>query len=231
MNQISDVMVIAPHPDDPEFGIAGTVAKWTLSGKKVIYVICTNGDKGTIDPDMKPEVLTKIRQEEQIAAAKVLGVTQVIFLGYPDQGLEETPEFRKEIVRQIRIFQPEIVATNDPYRKYLLHRDHRITGQVVLDAVYPFARDYLAYPDLAAQGYKPHKVTEVLTWGTDEPNYWSDITETFHLKFSALRCHVSQVGTRDSTQMQAWLKERAMKAAKGKGFELAEEFHRTEIWM
>jgi LmbE family N-acetylglucosaminyl deacetylase len=231
MNRKADVMVIAPHPDDPEFGIAGTVAKWTLSGKQVVYVICTDGDKGTSNPDMKPEVLTKIRHEEQIAAAKVLGVTQVIFLGYPDQGLEETSEFRKEIVRQIRIFQPEIVATNDPYRKYLLHRDHRITGQIVLDAVYPFARDYLAYPDLATQGYTPHKVKEVLTWGTDEPNYWSDITETFHLKYSALLCHISQVSNRDSIEMQAWLKERAMKAAKGKGFELAEEFHRTEIWM
>jgi LmbE family N-acetylglucosaminyl deacetylase len=231
MDQKADIMIIAAHPDDPEFGIAGTIAKWTKSGKVVVYVICTNGDKGTIDPEITAETLTKIRQEEQKSAAKILGVSQVIFLGYPDQGLEETSEFRREIVRQIRVFRPDIVATSDPYRKYLLHRDHRIAGQVVLDAVYPFARDHLAYPDLIAQGYQPHKVKEVLTWGTDDPNYWSDITETFPLKSSAIRCHRSQIGNRDASEMLAWLKERAIKAAKGKDFELAEEFHRTEIWM
>jgi LmbE family N-acetylglucosaminyl deacetylase len=231
MTQKADVLIIAPHADDPEFGIAGTVARWTQSGKIVVYVICTNGDKGTSDPDMKPEELIKIRQNEQKAAAKVLGVSQVVFLNYRDQELEETPEFRKEIVRQIRTFKPDIVATTDPYRKYIIHRDHRITGQVVLDAVYPFARDHLAYPDLLAQGFKPHKVKEVLTWGSDEPNYWSDITETFELKIAALQSHHSQVGNRDQGQFIGWLKERAARAAKGKDFKLAEEFHRTEIWM
>jgi LmbE family N-acetylglucosaminyl deacetylase len=231
MTEKADVMIVAAHPDDPEFGIGGTTAKWTKSGKNVVYVICTNGNKGSVNPDIKSEALVQIREEEQKTAAETLGVSKIVFLGYGDQELEDTPDFRKEIVRQIRIFRPDIVATSDPYRKYLVHRDHRITGQVVLDAVYPFARDQLAYPDLFAQGYKPHRVTEVLTWGTDEPNYWSDISATFDLKISAINCHKSQVGNRDPAQLVAWLKERSSKAAKGKGFELAEEFHRTEIWM
>ncbi len=231
MAQKVDILIVGPHADDPEFGISGTVAKWTHDGKKVAYVICTNGDKGTSDINMDPKELVKIRQAEQWEAAKVLGVVDVVFLGYPDQSLEDTPDFRKEIVRQIRIFRPEIVGVPDPYRKYLWHRDHRIAGQVTLDAIYPFARDHLAYPDLFAQGYKPHKVKEILTWGTDDPNYWSDITDTFDIKIKALQCHKSQVGGRNFKEIYDWLKERATKAAKGRGFKLAEEFHRTEIWM
>ena len=226
----ADVLIIGPHADDPEFGISGTVAKWTREGKKVAYVICTNGDKGTSDLKMDPRELVKIREKEQREAAKVLGVTEVVFLGYPDQELEDTAEFRKEIVRQIRIFRPDIVGTTDPYRKYIWHRDHRICGQVVLDAVYPFARDYLAYPDLFAQGYKPHKVKEVWTWGTDDPNHWTDITDTFDIKAKALSCHQSQVGGRGFSGVYDWIKQRATNVAKGRGFKLAEEFHRTEIW-
>ncbi len=227
----ADLLVIAPHTDDAEFGIAGTVVKWVHEGKTVVYVICTNGDKGTSDPNMDMKRLVKIREEEQWAAAKVLGVKDVAFLGFPDQGLEDTIEFRKEIVRQIRNYQPNTVATTDPYRKYIWHRDHRIAGQVVLDAVYPFARDHLAYPDLLAQGYQPHKVKEVLCWGTDDPNYWSDITDTFDTKIAALGCHKSQVGGRDSHRFYEMLKSRAADMAKGQNFKLAEAFHRVEIFM
>ena len=227
----ADILVIGPHADDPEFGIAGTVARWAQEGKKVVYVICTNGDKGTSDIDLAPEKLVKIREEEQREAARVVGALDVVFLGFPDQGLEDTPEFRKEIVRQIRTFQPDIVATTDPYRKYLIHRDHRITGQVTLDAVYPFARDHLAYPDLFAQGYRPHKVKEVLTWGTEDPNYWSDITRTFETKIQALRCHKSQIGNWDFPELYKHLRTKAAEDARGHGFELAEAFHRTEIWL
>ena len=114
-----DVLVISPHPDDAEYGVAGTVARWTREGKKVIYVVCTNGDKGSSNPDMKPEDLVEIRKKEQLAAADVLGVSEVIFLGLRDQGLEETPQFRKQIVRLIRQYRPEIVVTSDPYRRYI----------------------------------------------------------------------------------------------------------------
>ncbi len=224
------VMVVTPHPDDAEFGVAGTVARWTGEGKDVIYVVCTNGDKGTTDPNMKPEELAKIREKEQLAAAKLLGVREVIFLRYPDQTLEDTPEFRKEIVRLIRMYKPETVVTADLYRRYLWHRDHRITSQVTLDAIFPYARDMLSYPDLLEQGLQPHKVKEVLLWGAEEPNYRSNITDTFDIKIAALRCHKSQVVNNPSSEMEGWLRERAKNMAKGEDYELAEAFHRLEIW-
>ncbi|MCD5412512.1 MAG: PIG-L family deacetylase, partial [Dehalococcoidia bacterium] len=118
-------LVVTPHPDDAEYGIAGTVARWTAEGKEVVYAVCTSGDKGTNDVKMGPEELMKTREREQLAAARLLGVREVVFLRYPDQGLEDTPEFRKDIVRLIRRFKPEIVATSDPHRRYIWHRDHR----------------------------------------------------------------------------------------------------------
>jgi len=225
----AQVMVITPHPDDAEFGVAGTVARWTREEKDVIYVVCTNGDKGTSDGNMKPEELAKIREQEQLAAAKLLGVREVIFLRYPDQYLEDTHEFRKELVRLIRMYKPETVVTADPYRRYVWHRDHRITGQVTLDAVFPYARDSLSYPDLLEQGLSPHRVSEVLLWGSEEPNYRSNITDTFDTKIAALRCHESQVGNRPSNEMQERLRQRHSSMAEGEDYELAEAFHRVAM--
>ena len=222
-------MVVSPHPDDAEFGVAGTVARWTREGKRVVYVVCTNGDKGTTDVNMKPEELAKTREKEQMAAAEVLGVSEVIFLRHPDQSLEDTPEFRKEIVRLIRMHRPEVVVTADPYRRYLWHRDHRITGQVTLDAVFPYARDHLAYPDLLAEGLQPHKVKELLFWASEDINYRSDITHTFDIKFAALRCHESQVGHLDMEDFEKRLRQRYQSFAEGENFELAEAFHQVEI--
>ena len=222
------VMVITAHPDDAEFGAAGTVARWIREGKSAIYVVCTNGDKGTSDPNMKPEVLAGIREAEQLDVARLLGLKEVIFLRHPDQGLEETPEFRKEIVRLIRQYRPDTVLTNDPYRRYLWHRDHRITGQVTLDAIFPYARDRLAYPDLLEEGLLPHKVKEVFLWGTEEPNYRSDITSTIDIKIAALRCHKSQLAAHPFSDVEKWIKERAMMMAEGENFELAEAFHWVE---
>jgi len=221
----ADVLVVCPHPDDAEFGIAGTVARWTREGKSVVYAICTKGEKGTSDRNLTPEKLARIREREQKAAARVLGVKEVVFLRYLDQSLEDTPEFRKEIVRLIRQFRPEIVAAPSPYRRYLWHRDHRITGQVVLDAVYPFARDHLAYPDLLAEGLEPHKVKEVWLWAGDETNHHIDITDTFDTKISALRCHKSQV---DIKEAEEWVREWAVAEAEGTSFKLAEGFYRAE---
>ena len=152
----TQMMVVTPHPDDAEFGVAGTVVKWTREGKDVVYVVCTNGDKGTSDVNMVPEELAKTREQEQLAAAKLLGVREVVFLRYPDQSLEDTPDFRKEVVRQIRLYRPDTVVTADPNRRYLWHRDHRITGRVIMDAVFPYSRDYLAYPDLLKAELQPH---------------------------------------------------------------------------
>ena len=225
----AQVMVVTPHPDDAEYGVAGTVARWVREGKEIVYVVCTNGDKGTSDANMKPEELAKIREQEELAAAKLLGVREVIFLRHPDQSLEDTPEFRKEIVRLIRMYRPETVVTADPYRRYVWHRDHRITGQVTLDAVFPFARDHLSYPDLLDEGLQPHKVREILFWASEDPNYRSDITDTFEIKVAALRCHKSQIGPNPSPELEKWLRQRAEAMAEGEDFELAEAFHRVEI--
>ena len=229
MAKPAHVMVVTPHPDDAEFGVAGTVARWTSEGKDVIYVVCTNGDKGTSNPNMKPDELVRIREQEQLAAAKLLGVREVIFLRHPDQSLEDTSEFRKEIVRLIRMYKPETVITADLYRRYIWHRDHRITSQVTLDAVFPYARDFLSYPDLLEEGLQPHKVKEVLLWGADEPNYRTDITDTFDIKIAALRCHKSQISDNPSTELERWLRERHKMLAKGEDYELAEAFYRLEI--
>ncbi|HAZ31406.1 MAG TPA: PIG-L family deacetylase [Dehalococcoidia bacterium] len=222
-------LVVTPHPDDAEYGIAGTVARWTAEGKEVVYAVCTSGDKGTNDVAMDPKELIKTREREQLAAARLLGVREVVFLRYPDQGLEDTPEFRKDIVRLIRKFKPEIVATSDPHRRYVWHRDHRITGRVTLDAVFPYARDHLSYPDLLQEGLKPHAVKEVWCWGPENPNYRSDITETFAVKMAALRCHDSQVGHFPSPEWEDQLCQRYRQLAEEEDFALAEAFHRVEI--
>jgi LmbE family N-acetylglucosaminyl deacetylase len=222
----ADILVIAPHPDDAEFGAAGTVARRVQEGLEAVYAVCTSGDKGTSDRSIIPERLAAIRESEQQAAARALGVREVVFLRYPDQGLEDSPAFRKDIVRLIRRFRPKTVMTCDPYRRYVAHRDHRITGQVVLDAVFPFARDHLAYPDLLQEGLEPHKVRELLCWGSDDANYRCDITATFNLKLEALRCHKSQVREFGIQDLDTWLRSRCSELAGGEPFELAEAFHR-----
>ncbi len=224
------VLVVTPHPDDAEFGVAGSVVHWVKEGKSVVYVVCTNGDKGSSDPDIKPEELARIREEEQKCAARLLGVREVVFLRHPDQSLEDTPEFRKELVRLIRQYRPYTLVTTDPNRRYLWHRDHRIAGRVALDAVFPYARDHLAYPDLLREGLSPHKVKEVLLWGTEDCNLRLDITDSFETKLAALHCHQSQVGDHLSRELEERLRKRARVMAEGELFTLAEAFHRVEVW-
>jgi len=223
----TDILVVAPHPDDIEFGAAGTIARLIQEGKQAVYALCTSGDKGTSDRSITSEQLAAIRESEQQAAAHVIGVREVVFMRYPDQGLEDSPAFRKDIVRLIRRFRPETVMTCDPYHRYVYHRDHRIAGQAVLDAVFPFARDYHAYPDLIQEGLEPHKVKELLFWGSENINYRCDITEAFDLKLEALRCHESQVKEFDIPDLDAWLRSRCSDMATGEPFELAEAFHRA----
>ncbi len=225
----ADILVVVAHPDDAEFGAAGTVAHRIREGKQVVYVVCTSGEKGTSDRTMKPERLAEIREREQEAAARFLGVREVVFLRLPDQGLEDTPDFRKKIVRAIRIYRPGTVVTSDPYRRYIWHRDHRIVGQVTMDAVFPFSRDHLAYPDLLEEGLEPHKVREMLLFGSEDINYRSDITTTFDMKVAALRCHESQMKELNVADLEAWMREWSCSMAEGADCELAEAFHRIEI--
>jgi LmbE family N-acetylglucosaminyl deacetylase len=228
----ADILVITPHPDDAEFGTAGTVANFVRQGKAVVYIVCTNGDKGTDSLDCKPDVLASLREKEQLEAANVLGVKEVIFLRHPDQSLEDTPEFRKEIVRYIRLYRPELVITADPYRRYIWHRDHRIVGRVVLDAVFPYARDIWSYPDLIDEGLMPHKVKEVWLWAPEDKdiNLRSDISQSFDLKVKALKCHKSQIKEPFASEMEKWLCQRAKDMAGEERFKLAEGFHRVEMW-
>jgi len=230
IKKTAQVLVITPHPDDAEFGVAGTVPHWVREGKDVVYVVCTTGDKGTSDTRLNPKELIVMREREQQAAADMLGVREVVFLRYPDQGLEDTPGFRKDLVRVIRKYRPQTVVTADPYRRYIWHRDHRITGQVVLDAIFPFARDHLSYPDLLEDGLAPHKVEEVLFWGSEEPNCCFDISDTVELKLEALRCHSSQMNEIPSIEdLELRLKERYRSMAEGYAFEFGEAFHRVQI--
>lgn len=223
----ADVIVVMPHPDDVESRMGGTVARWTREGKEVIYVVCTNGDKGTSDPNMQPEELAKVREQEQLAAAEMLGVREVIFLRHPDQSLEDTPEFRKEIVRLIRTYRPDTVAVVDSYGRYIDHRDHRIAARVTLDAIFPYAGSTHSYPDLLKEGLQPHRVKEVLICGSRDPNHYIDITDTIEVKIAALRCHKSQVG--DGPRAEEWMRQWAKSSAEGQDYELGEAFNREEI--
>jgi len=228
MSDETYLLVISPHPDDCEFGVAGTAARLSREGKNVVYVICTNGDKGSVDMSLTSEKLVKVREKEELAAAKILGVKEVVFLGWPDQGLEDCDGFRRDLVRVIRRFKPYAVATCDPYRKYMNHRDHRIAGVVAADAVYPFARDHLSYPELLKEGLEPHSVREIWFWGTEDSNFKQDITDTIDLKLEALKCHVSQFGELPP-EMKSRLREFSKMAAKDEKFGYAEAFHRVEL--
>ncbi|OGO05630.1 MAG: hypothetical protein A2Y60_01610 [Chloroflexi bacterium RBG_13_54_9] len=223
-------MVIAPHPDDAEIGCGGTVAKWLAEGWEVVDVICTNGDKGSRDLAMTSERLAAIRENEQLKAAETLGVTKVVWLGHPDGGLEDTPDFRGELVRLIRLYRPDAVFTTDPYRRApYLHRDHRITGTVTLDAVFPYSRDHLFYPEHLAEGLLPHRVREVYLWGSDNLDTFVNITETFDLKIAALRCHASQMGENPGSDFGQRWRERAAQLGQSQGLGLAEAFRRIQF--
>lgn len=227
MTEQTDVMVVTPHPDDAESRMGGSVARWAREGKNVVYVVCTNGDKGTSDPDVPPEDLAELREREQLAAAEVLGVSDVVFLRHPDQELEDSHEFRRDLVRVIRKYRPEIVVTVDPYRGRLDHRDHRMTAQVTLDAVGAYSTSALVYPELLKEGLLPHRVSEIWFCGTSDPNHFIDITDTIDVKIEALRCHDSQVG--ENPHITVWMRTWAQKTAEGLDFEMAEGFHREEI--
>jgi LmbE family N-acetylglucosaminyl deacetylase len=228
MNELTPVLVVTPHPDDAEGGAGGTIARWAAQGHKVVLVVCTNGDKGTSDRSITPEKLAEIREREQRDAAQALGIAEVVFLGFPDQGLEDSSELRERIVRQIRLHRPDTVVTVDPNRMYIRHRDHHVTGRVTLDAVFPYARDHLAYPEHLREGLEPHKVGQVYLWGSEEPDTFLDITDTFQAKRDALYCHVSQVGER-TEEGETRARERHAAIGKKIGAPLAEQFKLIEL--
>jgi len=223
------VMVVTAHPDDSEFGAAGTVAKLVRDGCEVTYVIVTNGSKGSSDRAMTSERLIRIRDEEQRHAARTLGVERVQFLGYEDGEVEDTRDLRRDVSREIRRWRPDLVICQSPNRSYNLgasHRDHRIVGGVVLDCVYPLARDHLAFPELLPD-YEPHKVREIYVMQWENPQLVVDISDVMDIKIKALACHASQFG--DFAGLEARVRERAAVLGKSKGHVYAEAFDRIEM--
>lgn len=188
-------MVIFAHPDDAEIAVGGVIAKWVAAGCEVTYVLCTNGDSGTADRSLTPADLAERRAVEQRTAADFLGVKHVVMLGYPDGELEDTRVFLGDVVRALRRYRPHTVLAHDPYRmKGFQHRDHRKAGIVTTDAVYPFARDHLHFPEhIAQEGLEPHKVRELWYWGMDEPEIIVDVTSSIDRQIAALVRHESQM--------------------------------------
>lgn len=190
-------LVIAAHPDDADFGAAGTAALLARAGWHVRYVVATDGSKGSDDPAYTPERLVAAREQEQRDAAAILGVRDVRFLGFTDGELTYSRELLGAITREIRDFKPFAVYTHDPEPviirdSFVNHSDHRITGLATVDAVYPTARDRLNFPEQIAEGLEPHKVREIYLWGANEPNFRADITEVVETKIAALLAHTSQ---------------------------------------
>lgn len=219
-------MVIVAHPDDAEFGCSGTVATWCRSGMEVVQVICTDGSKGSSDPNMTSAELAEIRMREQRNAAKVLGVKEVVFLGYEDAMLVPTLELRRDIAREIRRHRPQVVICPSPVRNlndgpYIGHPDHIAAGEAALAAVFPTARDRLTFPELLEEGLEPHKVEEVLITDRNNADTWIDVSDAIEVAIKALQQHESQVGHFDVAKgMRHW---RSM-TGEPKGIRYAEAF-------
>ncbi len=223
------VLVVTPHPDDAEVWCGGTVARWAQEGAAVHYVLCTDGGKGTDRPGVTSKDLAAVRQKEQLDAARLLGVKDVVMLHHPDGELEDNGEFRKELVRQVRLVRPDVVLCPEPYRRNLAwHRDHRIAGQVALDAVFPYARDHLHFVELWRDDkLEPHKTAAILFWGAELPDTFIDIGGAIDLKLKALRCHRSQMAHRPPAEVVELVRDRAKEAGSSAGCQYAEAFRKV----
>ncbi|MBI3963051.1 MAG: PIG-L family deacetylase [Deinococcus sp.] len=225
------VMVIAAHPDDAEFQAGGTIARWVQEGSEVVYVIATRGDKGSEDPKMTTARLISMREAEQRAAAKVLGVKEVVFLDYRDGELAPTLELKRDLARVIRKYRPDIVITIDPTKMYgsdfVNHSDHRAIGEAALDAIYPMARDHLNRPELLAEGLEPHKVREVFLTLPVRPDTWIDIEPVLAKKIAALLAHQSQI--KNPAGLEAMLRRWHTTDGKDGKPQLAEAFARITL--
>ena len=218
-------MVIVAHPDDAEFGYGGTLAKLVKEGMELAYVICTNGNKGSSDPEMTSARLAVIREEEQRAASAAIGTRDVTFLGYGDGELEATREVIGKVVREIRRFKPDMVLCQNPYlRGRHNHRDHRMAEQTAFDAVYPYARHRLHYPEHQAEGLRPHAVAEIYTGGGDDPEVVIDVSDVVETRIEALKAHRSQIGNPE--ELTERIMGRTSELAEKHGYRYAEGFRR-----
>jgi LmbE family N-acetylglucosaminyl deacetylase len=194
------ILVVLAHPDDPEFFCGGTLARWSREGNEIYYCLITNGNKGSDDPSITPEALAKLRENEQLKAAEIIGAKQIENLGYDDGMLVASLKARKDVVRVIRRVKPDILVSCDPTNyfpneDYINHPDHRTAGQIALDAVFPASGNHRFFPELITEeGLQPHSVEEVWLSLTAHPNTTLDITNTFEIKLKALHEHYSQIG-------------------------------------
>ena len=220
-------MVVVAHADDAEWGCAGTVAKWCAEGWEVVYVLCTDGSKGSEDPEMTSGRLGEIRKQEQLDAGKVLGLKDIVFLGYEDSMLEPTLELRRDIAREIRRHRPDVLICMNPVRSvdgegYLGHPDHFASGEAALSAVFPSSRDRLTFPELLREGLEPHKVKEVwMMFHGDTADKFVDVSAYMDTAVDALKAHQTQVSEEDAeVDMRQWRNSTGKKV----GFEFAEAF-------
>lgn len=201
-NELPDMeraMVIAAHPDDPEFSAGGTVALLAQRGVEVTYLILTDGSKGSDDRSISDEALIETRREEQREAASRLGVERVIFFDEPDGHLTNSYEVQRDVVRELRRHTPDVVITSDPTRyyfedRYINHSDHRAAGEIAFAAIFPASQNFRYFPELLDEGFEPHYVREVWISGAANPNFEIDTEETFEQRLHALKAHVSQFG-------------------------------------
>lgn len=220
-------MVIVAHPDDIEFSCTGTVARWVKAGTRICYVLCTSGEVGIAAPGMTKARAAEIREAEQLEAARLTGVKDVVFLRYPDGMLEATMELRRRIVREIRRFRPEVVVAGDPTvvwagEDYINHPDHRAAATAALDAIFPAAGQPNLFEEFEAEGFRAHKPRKVyVTVWEGSADLYVNIDETIDTKITALRAHVSQMKDWDPSDMvKLW----AGASAKGKEMQYAETF-------
>ncbi len=224
---INRAMVIAAHPDDPEFGCAGTMVKWARAGREITYVLLTSGDKGSHDPGLRPGQLAALREEEQRAAAAELGVERVIFLRHPDGLLQNTLELRRQWANVIREYQPHVILTIDPWRRYQLHPDHRAAGMAALDAIYA-AREWHIFPEQLVNDITPWRVEEAYLFWTDSADHWVDISDSIETRILALARHASQVGVKMeemAARVRNWTREMGVEP----GYAHAEAFKRIRF--
>jgi LmbE family N-acetylglucosaminyl deacetylase len=220
-SEIKRVLVVSAHPDDSDFGASGTIAQWVKKGIEVAYVFCTNGDQGGEESGFTKEEMPAIRQREQREAGAAIGVTNITFLNYVDGHLEATLGLRKDLVRRIRISQPDRMVCQSPERNWdrigASHPDHLAAGEAAIQAVYPDARNPFAFTDLLDdEGLQPWRVKEVWVSAFPTPDHFVDITDTFDLKMKALHAHASQ--TAHNSELDKMVREWGQRNAAVAGF-------------
>ena len=230
---LQNILCIAAHPDDIEFSVAGSVAKWAREGRAVTFCLVTSGSSGTNEHTPHNHGLAPIREKECWDSGHILGAKEIIFLRYTDGIVEPTLGLRRDLTRVIRTVKPDLVTCNDPTVRwygngYLNHPDHRAVASAALDAIFPSAETRYIFPELLAEGLEPHKVKEVFIDYGNPPDVWIDVSQTLDVKIAALKAHVTQMGPGDwiDKRMREWTAEEGA----GTGIAHAESFRRMVFW-